>query len=641
VLRAGSDGGLLFHGDDGCVGCADLESPARLYVSAAGRDSIGAVMRTSLYVLAAVAVAAMLAAAGSSSAALSPARSGAAAAQPAPVGPASPGYVYWTNTYYSPGQPSVFTIGRASLGGTGVNQSFIPTVDNDRSGLAVDAGHIYWTNQVSIGRANRDGTAVNQSFITAFGYPYLPSDIAVDAGHIYWVNWYAGTIGRANLGGTGVNQNFIIVDGGAQGPNGVAVDAGHVYWVNWSEKTIGRANLDGTGVNQSFIAVGDNPHGVAVDAGHVYWANAAAGTIGRANLDGTGVNQSFISGAGFPTGLAVDAGHVYWANLSLGTIGRANLNGTGINQSFITGASRPWGLAVAPAPTAASVSAAVVPSSVPADGVSTATVTATLTDTTGNGVVGDWIGFSSTDPGQSFGPVSDNGDGTYTATLTASTTVGTATITATDNSVTPNLTGQATLLQTAMQRPTVTSVSPGSGYVTGGTPITITGSGFTANATVAIGQGYGSGSGAIPATSVVVSPTQITAMTGGGAKPGSWNLLVTTQAGTSPISAGDLFSYHVPPKPTVSAVTPKWGPLAGGTRVTVTGTNFVNGAKVLIGQGTGTIGAAQATNVVVVSPTEITATTAPGTQRGNFFLYVTTAGGTSAPTAGVGFNYTN
>ncbi len=56
--------------------------------------------------------------------------------------------------------------------------------------------------------------------------------------------------------------------------------------------------------------------------------------------------------------------------------------------------------------------------------------------------------------------------------------------------------------------------------------------------------------------------------------------------------------------PTVTNISPSSGPIAGGTAVTITGTNFVAGATV-------TIGGVAATNVTVVSATQITATTPP------------------------------
>jgi Domain of unknown function (DUF1929)/IPT/TIG domain len=58
--------------------------------------------------------------------------------------------------------------------------------------------------------------------------------------------------------------------------------------------------------------------------------------------------------------------------------------------------------------------------------------------------------------------------------------------------------------------------------------------------------------------------------------------------------------------PTVSSVSPNSGSTAGGTAVTITGTNFAAGATV-------TFGVAAATNVVLASSTTITATTPAGT----------------------------
>ncbi|HXB63890.1 MAG TPA: PKD domain-containing protein [Solirubrobacteraceae bacterium] len=92
--------------------------------------------------------------------------------------------------------------------------------------------------------------------------------------------------------------------------------------------------------------------------------------------------------------------------------------------------------------------------------------------------------------------------------------------------------------------PKVSSVSPASGSVAGGTPITIAGTGFVPGATVEIAQGGGAGPTAIPASKVVVvSPTEITATTGGLAKAGKWNLFVIDAGGTSSANAGDQYTY--------------------------------------------------------------------------------------------------
>jgi hypothetical protein len=82
--------------------------------------------------------------------------------------------------------------------------------------------------------------------------------------------------------------------------------------------------------------------------------------------------------------------------------------------------------------------------------------------------------------------------------------------------------------------------------VTGGTAITITGTGFVSGATVVVGQGHLAGSGAIPATNVVVvSSSEITAVTGGGANAGKWFVFVINpDGGTNPRNGlGAQFTY--------------------------------------------------------------------------------------------------
>jgi hypothetical protein len=192
----------------------------------------------------------------------------------------------------------------------------------------------------------------------------------------------------------------------------------------------------------------------------------------------------------------------------------------------------------------------------------------------------------------------------------------------------------------AISGPTVSSVSPASGPVNGGTSIKITGTNFVAGATVEIGQGSGAGPTAIPASKVVVvSPTEITAVTGGGAKPGTFNLYVIDSGGTSPANTGDDYTYIG--GPTVSSVSPASGPVNGGTSIKITGTNFVAGATVEIGQGSGAGPTAiPASKVVVVSATEITATTGGGAKPGTFNLYVIDSGATSLANTGDDFTYT-
>jgi len=180
-------------------------------------------------------------------------------------------------------------------------------------------------------------------------------------------------------------------------------------------------------------------------------------------------------------------------------------------------------------------------------------------------------------------------------------------------------TSSPTTLFTYLRPPTVTAVSPGIGPQHGGTAIVISGSDFAAPATVHFGSVAAS-------RVVVVSPTMITATAPAGT--GTVNVTVTTPGGTSGLSSADLYEHLA--RPVVTQVSPSSGPLAGGTLITITGTSFAGSVTV-------TFGNAPATDVVVDSPTTITATSPAGT--GSVQVEVTTVGGTSAPSVASRFTY--
>ncbi len=180
---------------------------------------------------------------------------------------------------------------------------------------------------------------------------------------------------------------------------------------------------------------------------------------------------------------------------------------------------------------------------------------------------------------------------------------GAVTVTVTVNGQSGNLANGFTYIAP----PTVSSVAPNSGSTAGGTAVTITGTNFAAGATVTFGTAA--------ATNVaVVNSTTITATTPAGSV-GAVTVTVTNSNGQSG-SLTNGFTYVVPP--TVSSVSPNSGTTAGGTAVTITGTNFAAGATV-------TFGSAAATNVVVVNSTTITATT-PAGSAGAVTVTVTNVG---------------
>lgn len=173
----------------------------------------------------------------------------------------------------------------------------------------------------------------------------------------------------------------------------------------------------------------------------------------------------------------------------------------------------------------------------------------------------------------------------------------------------------------AAPAPTVTAISPMQGPSAGGTTITITGSGFVAGATVTVGGA--------PATSVtVISATSITAVTPAGT-PGA-TIVTVTNTDTQAATLSGAFTYQHP-APTASLVAPATGTSAGGTAITITGTQFRTGATV-------TVGGTAATNVVVVSATSITATT-PAKPIGATSIVVANSDGQSATLTNA-FTYT-
>src|SRR6202000_625065 len=99
----------------------------------------------------------------------------------------------------------------------------------------------------------------------------------------------------------------------------------------------------------------------------------------------------------------------------------------------------------------------------------------------------------------------------------------------------------------------------------------------------------------------VVDGNTITATTPAGTIGAADVVVTNTDTGTVP-STG-VFTYIS--VPTITGVSPDNGTAAGGTAITITGTEFAPGATV-------TIGGNPATDLTVNGPTSITATTPAG-----------------------------
>jgi hypothetical protein len=171
--------------------------------------------------------------------------------------------------------------------------------------------------------------------------------------------------------------------------------------------------------------------------------------------------------------------------------------------------------------------------------------------------------------------------------------------------------------------PTVNTVLPNSGPVTGGTTVTISGNN--------LGSPTGVLFGSTPSPIVVpISPTAIQAVAPASPVSTTVDVRVETNNGISDATPGDQFTYTN--GPVVTGVSPRTGPSTGGTRVTITGQQFTGNGPVTV-----RFGGAGASNVVVNSSTSISATSPPGS--GIVDVTVQNNAGQSVLSAGDHFSY--
>lgn len=178
-------------------------------------------------------------------------------------------------------------------------------------------------------------------------------------------------------------------------------------------------------------------------------------------------------------------------------------------------------------------------------------------------------------------------------------------------------------MKSATPPPPVTSgASPASGPLSGGTPVTISGSNFSGASVVLFGAVGQNDLSSVTDTSIqTTSPAASTA--------GSVDIYVIASGQKSVLNSNCTFTYAE--VPTVSSCLPRNGPNAGGTPVTLTGSGFTGATQVLFG-------GAAATAFTVVDDTTINATTPPGSGTVNIVV-TTPEGGSSASVGALQFMY--
>jgi hypothetical protein len=137
--------------------------------------------------------------------------------------------------------------------------------------------------------------------------------------------------------------------------------------------------------------------------------------------------------------------------------------------------------------------------------------------------------------------------------------------------------------------PMVSNINPNHGPAAGGNTVNLTGTNLT-NATVSFGGTAGVNPVSSATTVAVVAPAHAA---------GSVTVTVTTSGG----STSTTYTYDAPAAlPTITSITPSHGPIAGGTHVTIAGTNLGGATSVVFGTTNGGITANTATSISVTAP---------------------------------------
>jgi uncharacterized protein YkwD len=168
--------------------------------------------------------------------------------------------------------------------------------------------------------------------------------------------------------------------------------------------------------------------------------------------------------------------------------------------------------------------------------------------------------------------------------------------------------------------PTITSVSPSRGSTSGGTRVTIAGSGLAGTSKVTFGG--------VPATGVAVSSDGAVTLATPAHAAGTVPVVLTAPGGTATKAAAFTYETPAPGTPAVTSLSVTSGDLAGGTSVTIAGSNLAGASKVLFGVSPATIVEATASSVRVLAPAHV---------AGTVPVRVTTPSGTSGAASGFTF----
>jgi hypothetical protein len=185
----------------------------------------------------------------------------------------------------------------------------------------------------------------------------------------------------------------------------------------------------------------------------------------------------------------------------------------------------------------------------------------------------------------------------------------------------------ATYFYIALAAPSASAISPTSGDTAGGTQVTLTGENFSDGAVVYFGN--------TEATNVqVTSTTELSATVPPAVSAGTVDVYVATNAG---VSQGLSFDYELG-VPSVTAVTPNYGSMSGGTVVSIEGSGLASNGDLAITEVM--FGSVAATGLSYDAATQTLAATSPAATAAELVdIVVSNAAGSSAKNYNDHFSY--
>ena len=238
------------------------------------------------------------------------------------------------------------------------------------------------------------------------------------------------------------------------------------------DSTASELTIDTTNPALTTASPADDATGVAVDSNIVLTFSEEV-AAGSGNLTLYDVNNNVIQVFDVTSDVNISGNTITLnpsSNLTTGTVYYIKIDNTAVEDvagNSYSGIATTTALNFETSNVSASLTTSTItasPTSILADGTTTSTITVQLKDANGNNLTTSGGVVALTTTLGTLGAVTDNGDGTYTATLTSASTAGTATISGTLAG--SAITDTATVAFTDANAPAITGPTGGAGAAT-------------------------------------------------------------------------------------------------------------------------------------------------------------------------------